>query len=106
MVISIMVQLGKRRALEIWTAVVLVCGLAGALAAASVSLPAWTGFGAGVLLSCYVAMQANMETPGNRDLRRAQRGEKDESAGDEVHHGRHRSSGDAPPHVGGGIGGS
>ena len=71
-----MVQPGKRRALAIWTAVVLICGLGGALAAASVSFPAWLGFGAGIMLSCYVAMQANMETPGNR------------------------SSGDVPPHVG------
>lgn len=95
-----MIRPRKHRALAIWTVVVLVCGLAGALAAALVSLPAWLGFVAGALLSGYVAMQSNMETPGNRDLRRAQRGEHDESAGDEVHHGRHRSSGDVPPHVG------
>lgn len=91
----------RLRKVTIWTAVILVCGLAGALGATAISVPFWLGGGVGVLFSGYAALQLNFETPANRDFVRAQRDEKDESVGNSVHRGRHRSSGDFPGHGGG-----
>lgn len=78
---------------------ILACALARALAAAA-SAPLWLGAGAGLLFSGYIALQANFQTSTNRDILRARRGERDESAGSDVYRGRHRSSGDFPGHFG------
>lgn len=94
----------KHGKLKVWTVVILACALAGGVAAAAASGPFWLGAGLGLFLSGYVALQANFETFGNRDFSRAQRGEEDEAKKSGLYGGRHRSSGDVPPHGGGGVG--